>query len=466
MAGETHLAGLLEGLLFPKIFKSFRMAIQPSKMAIAFAAVAVLCVLGRVMDTNKTVPTAPGLTVAQLRSPEQLQSLQADYPTQLHCYLADPENVKKYNQRYSQAGDRIGVFTVLWHFTSARFTDAAVSLLELRFQKVILNLWYGLRAAVWSFHYHPIYSIIYFAAALAVISVAGGAICRIAALRFAREEKPGLLEALKFGLRHFVSFFTAPLVPLAIIALFGVCIIILGLLANIPRVGELLLAIGLPAVMVAAVLMTLVLFGTAAGAGLMFPAVSFEVTDGFDAVSRAFNYVYAKPWRMGFYYVLTAFYGTICYLFVRLGGFVLVFVAREFLQLGVWADSSNAPVNKLTAIWPQPQFLSIVRQATGETVIWSESAAAFLVWLQTLVIFGLVVSFVISFYFCANTVIYALMRKHVDDTALQDVYTQLEQVQPPGSPDQPAAPLSTGQVSGQPPAEAQQSLSQADEPEG
>jgi hypothetical protein len=36
---------------------------------------------------------------------------------------------------------------------------------------------------------------------------------------------------------------------------------------------------------------------------------------------------------------------------------------------------------------------------------------------------GLLVSFVISFYFSANTIIYALMRNKVDNTALDDIYT-------------------------------------------
>jgi hypothetical protein len=34
----------------------------------------------------------------------------------------------------------------------------------------------------------------------------------------------------------------------------------------------------------------------------------------------------------------------------------------------------------------------------------------------------LVVSFIISFYFSANTIIYSLMRNRVDNTALDDIY--------------------------------------------
>ena len=56
------------------------------------------------------------------------------------------------------------------------------------------------------------------------------------------------------------------------------------------------------------------------------------------------------------------------------------------------------------------------------TTNWSESLAAFLVYLVTLLVIGLLVAFITSFYFSANTIIYSLMRNKVDDTALDDIY--------------------------------------------
>ena len=40
------------------------------------------------------------------------------------------------------------------------------------------------------------------------------------------------------------------------------------------------------------------------------------------------------------------------------------------------------------------------------------------------------VSFVISFYFSANTIIYALMRNRVDGTPLDEVYEEPEEATP------------------------------------
>jgi len=60
---------------------------------------------------------------------------------------------------------------------------------------------------------------------------------------------------------------------------------------------------------------------------------------------------------------------------------------------------------------------------------WSQSIAAFLIYLLLLVVVGLVVSFVISFYFSANTIIYSLMRNRVDNTVLEDIYTPAEDIE-------------------------------------
>jgi hypothetical protein len=126
---------------------------------------------------------------------------------------------------------------------------------------------------------------------------------------------------------------------------------------------------------------------------------------------------------MGFYTVIATVYGAICYMFVRFFTFLLLWVTRWFLELGVWVNNSSKQVNKLTAIWPEPSFTCLRGVPSFATANWSESLATFLVYLVLLVVIGLLVSFVISFYFSASTIIYALMRNRVDNTTLEDIYT-------------------------------------------
>jgi hypothetical protein len=379
MDSEQQSSQLLGTFLFPKIFQTFRMAIQPSKLIIAFLAIAIICLVGWIMDL-----IVVGTSASQ---------------------------------------GEIGVFSTLWHTTAAGFHGVVYSLLLFDLPGVKANITECLKAVGGTFRDHYLYCTIFFVITLAVISVASGAICRIAALQFARGEKPGLTEALRFSAKRFLSFFTAPLAPVGIIIFIGLFIFVLGLIGNIPKAGELIIGIFMVLALIAGALIAVVSIGTVAGFNLMFPAVAYDGSDCFDAISRSFSYMYAKPWRMGFYTAIAAVYGAICYMFVRFFAFLLLRATYWFLQVGVLGDNS-----KLTAIWQQPSFRSLC----GSLVLpgGTESVAAFLVYLCLLVVVGLVVSFVISFYFSANTIIYSLMRNRVDNTALEDIYTEEAKAEP------------------------------------
>jgi hypothetical protein len=413
MDSEKESSQVFDNLLFPKIFQTFRMAIQPSKLIIAFLAVAVICLVGWIMDFSETVVVT-----------QDSQGKITD--TELQVYMTNPDQVRSYIQGYKKNRDRRGVFSTLWHFAASKFQGAINSLFAFNMPGVAANIAGCFKAVGWALRYHFIYCIIFFVIKLSVLSIAGGSLCRITALQFARGEKPGLTEALSFSTKKFLSFFAAPLVPAGIIIFMGLFVFILGLTGNIPRVGELIIGIFMLPALIAGVLIAIVLIGAVAGFNLMFPAVAYDGSDCFDAISRSFSYVYSKPWQMGFYTVIAAAYGAICYTFMRFFVFLLLSATRWFLQLGIWVKNSSQEVNKLTAIWAEPSFMNLLGSPISATAIWSQSIAAFLVYLILLIVIGLLVAFVISFYFSANTIIYSLMRNRVDNTALDDIFSHFE----------------------------------------
>jgi hypothetical protein len=413
MGNEKETPKVFDNFLFPKIFQTFRMAIQPSKLIIAFAALAIICLSGWIMDFSKTVITAPK-TQGEI--------------TELQVYITNPDKLKSHIEAYRERGERRGVFSTLWRFGSEKFHGALKSLFAFDLPGVAKNIAEGFKALMWALRYHYLYSIIFFAITLTVISLGGGGLCRIAALQFAGNEKPGITEALRFSAKRFLSFFTVPLAPVGIIIFIGLFVFLLGLIGNIPRAGELIIGIFMLPALIAGALITIVLIGTVAGFNLMFPAIVYDGSDCFDAISRSFSYVYSKPWRMSFYTAIAVVYGAICYTFVRFFTFLLLWVTRWFLQFCVWVNNSSNKVNKLASIWPEPSFMGLRDSPPLATLNWSESLATFLVYLVLLVVVGLLVSFVISFYFSANTIIYALMRNRVDNTALQDIYTPAAEV--------------------------------------
>ncbi len=379
MVNEKESSHFFNGLLFPKVFQTFRMAIQPSKLMIAFLGVTVIYAAGWLMDIIFTAA--------------------------------------------SSSQGEAAVFSVLWNSASQRFHGVLESLFAFNMLGVVKNISSCFTIIGETFKEHYIYCLIFFALKLIVISLAGGAICRIAVLQFARGEKPGLTEALCFSTKKFTRFFTAPLAPLGIIIFIGFFIFLLGLVGNIPWAGKPIMVIFMPLALIAGGLTAVVLIGTIAGFNLMFPAVAYDDADCFDAISRSFSYVFAKPWRMGFYTFTAAVYGAICYIFVRLFALLLLLVAHFFLQLGILGDNS-----KLNEIWQEtPTFTHLIVQPNWSALSGLDSFAAFLVYLLLLAAILLVVAFVVSFYFSANTIIYSLMRKAVDNTALEDVYVVSEQ---------------------------------------
>ena len=412
-----------DSFLFPRIFRSFRMSIQPSKLVLAFAAVVTICVVGWIMDFSQTVVvrpahtlSAPGGIPTEIRRPGGT--------TELDVYVMFPSELDEFIAAPDGAG-RVGVFHTLQRFGSEQFHGALYAIFELDvagFSRSIAN---GVHALIWAFRWHTLYSVIFFAILLASMALAGGAICRVAALQFAGAERPGLRQAAMFGRRKFVSLLVAPLVPFAAVAIIGLFFITLpGLIGSIPVAGELLASLLLPLSLVAAFIIAGGLVAAVPGTNLMFAAIAYEDSDSFDSISRSLSSVYSRPWHMGFYALVAVVYGAVCYIFVRFFAFLMLWTTYQFLQLGFLSNE------KLHGIWAEPTFADLLGAMTNATTppdTWSLWIAWLLIRVWGMVIVGMVVAFLVSFYFSANTVIYALMRNRVDGTPLDEIYIRPEE---------------------------------------
>lgn len=401
-----------ERLAFFRIFKSFSMAISHNKLLIAFMAVALLGLVGVVMDLSTTVVSQPvansgGIVI-----------------TELDKYAENPRAVKNFISEYKDKSPGKGVFSASSDFISERFNSAVIALFNGQVSLVFKNIADIGRSFVWVFMYHPFYSIIYFAILLAVMSIAGGAICRIAALEIARGEKLGAFEALRFAKERFFNLFCAPLIPVCMVGALGIAVLVLGLWGNIPWVGEITIGLLLFFGFILGTLMTLIIIGALGGGCMVYPIIAYESTDGFDVMSRTFSYVYTKPGYLIFYHFAALVYGGLCYIFVRFFAFVILSATYFFLWLSLWTKASNEEnVSKLDVIWPGPEFLNLAGQNMNYAMSWSESITAFLVKISVYLVIALLTSFVISFIFSVNTVIYALMRSHVDNVSIDDIYS-------------------------------------------
>ena len=126
-------------------------------------------------------------------------------------------------------------------------------------------------------------------------SVFAGAITRLTALELGRGEKTGLKDSISFVMRKFWSYFWSPLTPILGVLFFIACNVAGGLLGKIEFAGEIAVAVGFPLAILSGFLIVFLGIVGVIGFILMFPAISSEGSDAFDAISRAYSYVLSRP---------------------------------------------------------------------------------------------------------------------------------------------------------------------------
>lgn len=316
-----------------------------------------------------------------------------------------------------------GLFAEFYQYETEQFDNGLKAILALDIRGVLGSLYRMLYVGpLWGLSQHPLYFTLFFLWFLILAAIFGGAISRIAAVQVARDEKISLRSALRFSTGKFVSFISAPLIPVLIIVVIGLIVAFVGLLGNIPWLGELVIGIAFFLALVAGFLITLVLIGLIGGFSLMYPTIAAEGTDSFDAISRSFSYLYARPWRLAFYALAAMLYGAITYLFVRLFVWLVLISSHTAAALFIWRDAAGQD-DVLHAMWPPPPSytdLSYSIPFINLTPIQDFSAVLLSFWIYLMI--ALVAAYAVSLYFSISTIIYFLMRREVDATELDDVY--------------------------------------------
>lgn len=268
-----------------------------------------------------------------------------------------------------------------------------------------------------------------------------GAITRIAAVEIARDERMELAEAAGYAAKNYRMYFWAPVSAGLFILFFAGCNAAAGFLLrglyhaadnrfwNLGSTAEafahgaagILLVAGFPLALLSGFLIVLLGIGLAAGWPLMIPAASAEGTDAFDAVSRAFSYVFNRPWRYIGYHLTAALYAVPCVLFVT--GFACAFT-HVAVATGEWgmgaafSDGFGAPLRAALGV------LGIGSGATALPTGWLVCAAGWALAGMVVLVFGYAASYVPSYAFTAWTMMYFLLRRSADGTDMKEVYEE------------------------------------------
>ncbi len=436
----TNRTGWVEAIGLPHIARTLGFAVDPGKLGIAAAAIIATIVWGGALDWAWKTAGA---------------GVQVDAITRMAiaCQFNAPHE--------EQAGEE-GIFAV-WQFHQTRCVrglmrlpvwGSPVTALPLSVETPggevmtrtgnltrmgsLRGMGYG---AWWSFRYHTLYFLLFGIGALLIWSWAGGALCRMAAVQFARDEKLTLGQGLASAKGKFLGgYFLAPLIPLIFALVVVVVMVIGGAVLRIPVLGDILCGAAFFLAIIGGFIVAVLMIGLVVGGSLLWPTVAAEGSDAFDVFSRSLSYVFSKPWKTVVYAVLTGVYASICWWVVRWVTFLglkATHCAVSFgtSPFGVWSRGDEAsPVSKLDLIWPFAGLEAMHTWPDWSALAWYECISAAFVGFFVLLALALMWSFLCSFYFSGSTVIYMLLRRDVDGTDLEDIYFDEEADEPEPAP--------------------------------
>ncbi len=236
---------------------------------------------------------------------------------------------------------------------------------------------------------------------VAVWGILGGAIARIAAVEQATGERVGMVKAVRFAWSNAIGLIGAPLAPMIGIGFFAALCAPLGLLYRIPGpIGTTLAGVFAVLPLLAGLIMAMLVVGLAIGWPLMIATVAVEAEDAFDALSRAYSYVYNRPARYAAYVLISWIVGTI-------GLLVVVFFAWLVVHMAVWGLSWGGSSDR------------IVRLFQGDPSEGQIPTSVHAVWLSLVRL--LTHGWIYSYFFTSATLIYGLLRHEVDGAPFHDL---------------------------------------------
>jgi hypothetical protein len=419
------------------IFRSFSIALDFRKLGLAIVGI-VAAWLGWALLALVLDPGDPGPEPARVKetgeaNPEWEEWQRRNYlRTITQEWLDWPANVKRGDP---DLPPHRAVATLHPRLTKVDYWMAQVPAILEPLTRLVRPLTYFLdERAGWRSYIFATLGVLW---TLVVWGFVGGALTRIAAVEFARRDRIPLGEAIRFAARQFPSLLAAPIFPIGVVVVLTVVVwVVATVLVMIPWLGDMIGALTFPLALLAGLLMGVLLL-VYAGWPIMYPAVSAEAGDAFDAISRSMSYMYQRPWHYVFYWAVTLVYGVLVLFFVVTFTSFFVYLTGWALNLAwrPWWRSGDVDVIRALFIyapesygWRQmlaPGMESPAEVAAKMAVVPRVAAWILGFWLH-LVFLGML-GFTYSLFWSASTIIYFLLRKNVDETDLDEVYLEEEQ---------------------------------------
>jgi len=245
---------------------------------------------------------------------------------------------------------------------------------------------------------------------MAVWSFVGVAITRVCLLKLTRNETIGVDDAFDFAFDHWLAGLGGVGIPLA--AALALCIpaSLLGLLMTFDF-GAAVVSLLWPVVLVLGGAMAILLLGLTYAWPLVISSAACEGQNAFDAMTRAFAYVFQRPLHCLGYAVAAMLFGGFCWM-------IVAHLCGSVIDLSYWATSwganlgsgSQPRVEVLRGVTSDVETSSMLSFAQNTIGFWNGLART------------IAASFLYGLFWCMASAVYLLLRKEVDDTEMDEIF--------------------------------------------
>lgn len=245
---------------------------------------------------------------------------------------------------------------------------------------------------------------------IAVWSFIGLAIARVCLLRLTRNETIGIDDAFDFAFDHWLASFGGVGIPL--VATFALCIpaSIFGLLMTFDF-GAAFVSLIWPVVLLIGAAISVLLLGLTYAWPLVVSSAACEGQNSFDAMTRAYAYVFQRPLHCLGYAIVAMLFGGFCWL-------IVANLCGSVIDLSYWATSWGANVASGENVRIEVIQGAVSDVETSSTLSFAQSTMAF--WNG--LIRTIAASFLYGLFWCMASAVYLLLRKDVDDTEMDEIY--------------------------------------------
>jgi len=435
-------------LLISRIPRALGLSLQPSRVVLGFVIVVMLMASGAIWDGIFGQPVGPGGLGFEAQTSEDLRrtlapmlsdaklvrtdladelrgsdslSVAAIRSAVLETYRAKPaEEMVRDHDAVAGAISMLhaiaprGVFEATAETVGDRFHGMLNAGIRLDAAGIGNELGDFTRLRADLFTDHLLFTLVFGAWTLVISMIGVAAICRTAACQFAVEQYITWTTALTFALNRWIPILGTVALPIVALGLGAAALAVGGVVLAVPGlniIGSVLYGLALFGGAIAA---CLILF-TLLASWLFIPAVAVESADAPDALARSFSFVRNRP----LHWVVYVFAALIQGLF---GLLLVTLVASLTINFAAWGAGLFISPPAIEAVGGGAGLTSLLPADRGWDLLGTHRFAGGLIVLWRTVVGGLVAGWVVSYFACATTVLYFLMRKATDDQDLEEIW--------------------------------------------